>query len=167
MYVIKFSFYSRLRHDEYNKIGAKIVDLFPKEALGTYYVPPIKKHDSLTGKSTLAKGKLVDKVRNLIHKCQEAVPKRKRKSGDCLDNKDACEPPSKKIAESSILENNSDVLWLQLNDEPWEEVLQKWKDTFIIRKNNINDTGGTLKNYIDNWPILKNVKSDILVIIKL
>lgn len=68
---------SRLKHDEFNVIAAKIVTLFPKEALGTYYVEPIKKRDSLNGKSIPAKGKLVDKCRNILYKAGERITKRR------------------------------------------------------------------------------------------
>lgn len=64
-----------MTHEEYNIISAKIVSLFPTETVGTYFVRPVQKRDSLSGKSILAKGKLVDKVRNLLYMSGERKKK--------------------------------------------------------------------------------------------
>lgn len=78
---ILFVFCSRLCHEDYNLLASKIVALFPTEVTATYYVPSIKKNESITGKPILAKGKLVDKCRNLLHCCNDVVPvMRKRKN---------------------------------------------------------------------------------------
>lgn len=68
-------FFSRINHEEYNIITSKIIALFPTENAGIYFVPPVKKRDSISGKPGFAKGKLVDKIRNTLFKSGE----RKRK----------------------------------------------------------------------------------------
>ncbi|CAG9855336.1 unnamed protein product [Phyllotreta striolata] len=73
----------RFNHDEYTILSAKIIQLFPTEVTATYYVQSIAKRNSASGKHVLAKGRLVDKCRNLIFNCGEAVPlKRKRKAAE-------------------------------------------------------------------------------------
>ncbi|CAH0550212.1 unnamed protein product [Brassicogethes aeneus] len=57
---------NRLRQEEYNSLAAKIITLFSTERIGTYYVPPIKKNNSPFGKSMMAKGKLVNQVKNTL-----------------------------------------------------------------------------------------------------
>lgn len=50
--------------------------------MGTYYVPPIKKNESVKGKSIPAKGKLVDKCRNILYRAGERINKRKNEDDD-------------------------------------------------------------------------------------
>lgn len=45
-----------------------------------YYIPAIKKKDSPSGKSIIAKGKLIDKAKNLIYQGGYARPTKKRKA---------------------------------------------------------------------------------------
>ncbi|XP_026326281.1 uncharacterized protein LOC113234979 isoform X2 [Hyposmocoma kahamanoa] len=66
----------RITYEEYNIISAKIISLFPKESIGTYFTKPIKKNNSFNGRSTVARGKLVDKVRNLLYKYGDHTHKR-------------------------------------------------------------------------------------------
>lgn len=74
--------FSRINHEEYNILTSKIIALFPTENAGTYFVPPIKKRDSISGKPCFAKGKLVDKIRNTLYKSGE----RKRKNSEKENN---------------------------------------------------------------------------------
>lgn len=145
-------YYSRLRPDEYNKLAAKILIMFPTESMGTYYVPAVRRAESAVQKSVMAKGKLVDKVRNLIYRCEEAVPRRKRKASK----------PATVIQDSHSDTNlqNEDILWLQINVEPWEEVLQKWEDTYTIRR---EDKTETVMEFLEHWSILKKINNDVLV----
>ncbi|KAF2891130.1 hypothetical protein ILUMI_15043 [Ignelater luminosus] len=69
----------RVRYEEYNTIAAKIITLFPKECMGTNYVSGIRNCNSANGRFVLPRSKLVDKVKNVIQKCEEAIPKRKKK----------------------------------------------------------------------------------------
>lgn len=52
-------------------MAGKIITLFPTENIGTYFVRPVPKSQSKTGKSVFAKGKLLDKIRNLLYKSGE------------------------------------------------------------------------------------------------
>lgn len=69
-----------MKHEDYNIITAKIITLFPTEATQTYYIPSIRKNDSFNRRSIVARGKLVDKARNLIHKSGLSTRKRKLES---------------------------------------------------------------------------------------
>lgn len=71
---------SRLTPEDYNIITSKIICLFPTESPSTYYVPAIKKSDSVHGKSILARGKLVDKSRNLLSSCGSTVVRKRNRN---------------------------------------------------------------------------------------
>lgn len=77
---------SRLKFEEYNIITSKIISLFPNETSFTYFVPAIKKSESNIGRPILAKGKLVNKVRNVLFISPDSVPcKRKKQSFEAVD----------------------------------------------------------------------------------
>lgn len=58
----------------------KIKDLFPNEAAPIYFIGSIRKQESPTGKTIIAKGKLIDKAKNLIYQGGYAKPTKKRKA---------------------------------------------------------------------------------------
>lgn len=60
--------------------------MFPKENIGTYFVPPIKKSLSLKGKPVFAKGKLVDKVRNILYQSGERRRQKRTLPNDYSNN---------------------------------------------------------------------------------
>ncbi|KAB0790540.1 hypothetical protein PPYR_15061, partial [Photinus pyralis] len=150
----------RLKGDDYILLAAKIISLFPTEATGTYYVSPIKKNQSRTGKSIAAKGRLVSKVSNLVSICGEASPVRKRKAGQNCSEENVFKRPTP-IQEN--LENHEDIVWLKHNTEPWDVVVEKWSTTFGIRRNTERDAPGTVADFINRWPILKDLRSDVLI----
>ncbi|KAG5900544.1 hypothetical protein JTB14_022851 [Gonioctena quinquepunctata] len=67
-HMFKYHVTHRLKHEDYILITAKIITLCPTEATQTYYIPSVRKKDSFNQNSIAARGKLVDKARNLIHK---------------------------------------------------------------------------------------------------
>lgn len=60
------SFSIILTNEKLNDIADHIINLFPAECKEVYYCPPVKKGKSKTHKSGIAKGKLVDKNRNML-----------------------------------------------------------------------------------------------------
>uniref|UniRef100_A0A1Y1LUZ3 SAM domain-containing protein n=1 Tax=Photinus pyralis TaxID=7054 RepID=A0A1Y1LUZ3_PHOPY len=154
-YVAKY----RLTPEDYNVLASKIITLFPKETASTYYVPAIRKRDSITRKPILARGKLVDKCRNLLHDCGPSVIIRKRKSS-YLDEDDSYGHTKERqiVLESDELKN--DMIWLQNRHEPWDEVLTKWKNTYGLRK---LSTAATVREFFEEWPILKKDNSEVLI----
>lgn len=70
-------------------MSRKICDLFPTETKPTYYIPYVPKENSAFSKPISAKGKLIDKYRNLqrIYKYIDNVEK--------IDNKDDTQQSSK------------------------------------------------------------------------
>lgn len=72
--------FSRLTKQNYQLIVKKIKDLFPNEPATVYYIGAIRKQESPTGKTIIAKGKLIDKAKNLIHRDSYARPTKKRKA---------------------------------------------------------------------------------------
>lgn len=61
-YIVKH----RLTHSDYNLLTTKIVTLFPKDCVSTYYVQGVPKKQSPHNRLIIAKGRLVDKCRNLL-----------------------------------------------------------------------------------------------------
>lgn len=51
---------------------------------------------------------------------------------------------------------NLDILWLNHNNEPWDEVLQRWKNCFDYRRQVLNDDQSHFVKFAESWPILKN-----------
>lgn len=105
----------------------------------------------------MARGKLVDKVRNLIKVCEEAVPKRSRKRS--CNSIDSPENSNENLVEN--LETNPDYLWLRINREPWAEVIEKWQKTYALR--NLKKASGCVAGIFKEWPILEDLRSECLV----
>ena len=55
--------------------------------------------------------------------------------------------------------------WLHYNRKPWDEVVKRWKLSFNLRREEVNQTT-LVKDFIDNWPILKTENGFTLVSIK-
>lgn len=61
------TFNGKLTQQQFNTIAQNLVKIIPGEKKTTYFIPPIKKKDSLRNKSEPARGKLVEKYRNKLH----------------------------------------------------------------------------------------------------
>lgn len=59
--------HGKLSSDDFEILSNKIAEIFPREKSSTYYVPAIRKHYSRRLQSEKARGKLIDKQRNLLH----------------------------------------------------------------------------------------------------
>lgn len=66
---------SRLTHQQYNILCSKIIALFPNECAMKYYKPGRR----INNLAVQARGKLVDKVRNLLYKSPDKVYVRKKR----------------------------------------------------------------------------------------
>jgi hypothetical protein len=55
---------------------------------------------------------------------------------------------------------NDSYVWLSSRNEPWEEVLIHWKNTFHLRQ---QSEATTAFDFIEQWSILKQSKVDSLV----
>ncbi|KAL4713320.1 hypothetical protein ACJJTC_015307 [Scirpophaga incertulas] len=143
----------KITYEEYNILAAKILTIFPTESIGIYFTRPVPKGQSLTGRPVTARGKLVDKVRNLIFKYGD----RKRKS-DVLTETEAKKSQTSNIEQVSI---NFDILWLKTNNEPFDEVINKWKATFEFRQN--HSKYPSVHDFFVDWPILNDTRSHSLI----
>lgn len=56
------------------------------------------------------------------------------------------------------------IIWLKNNISPESIVIEKWNKTFDLRKKNIL-AGGSSKDLLENWPILKQKIATSLVIL--
>lgn len=70
-----FFIFSRLTHDQYNIICAKILNLFPNETAQTYYYSG----ERVNNLAVQAKGKLVYKAHNILYHTPDKSYVRKRK----------------------------------------------------------------------------------------
>ncbi|KAK9674814.1 hypothetical protein QE152_g40834, partial [Popillia japonica] len=159
----------RLKHEDYNILTSLIITLFPKENSLTYYTPPTKKSCSSNGRHIRAKGKLVDKAKNLLYISGEAkrkinsVPETlpflyisgeaKRKINSVPETL-----PFYKIDCDDDIRNAID--WLKVRREPWNDVMIKWKLTYNYRN---KDKSSTVDQFIKNWPILEDARAESLV----
>lgn len=166
--------FSRLRQEEFNILGSKIIGLFPTETLGVYYCPPIKKSENPFKKSVMAKGKLVNQMRNILFRSGDTVARRseKRKIEDLEGDRRVVPRNDNTGSDSTMFWNilirilfvietqNEDILWLKHNYEPWSTVLEKWKNTYQFR---ILNTAHTVEEYFKCWPILNDPRAHVLV----
>ncbi|KAK9674911.1 hypothetical protein QE152_g40770, partial [Popillia japonica] len=142
----------RLKQEQYGVITNKIIQLFPEEVGATYYSPYVPKRSNGGGKCVLAKGRLVDKVRNILFRSGDTVSHRKRKI-----NETDVEPQNTPPLDS---ETQSSITFLKFFDEPWDEVVSHWKNTVDYRRN--SKVLG-VSDFMSEWPILRNNKSTSLI----
>lgn len=149
---------------EYQALTKKITDLFPKEVAGTYYVPGVKRCAVSIGRSPYAQGKLVNKVRNIVKRSDEAIPIRKRKSSSSASDQEINNKILIKATAISDqdLEKDENYVWLKLHSDPWTTVEEKWKQTYITRRSNTTNTT-SVEQFLQKWPILRDLRSDTLV----
>ncbi|KAL4720721.1 hypothetical protein ACJJTC_002085 [Scirpophaga incertulas] len=129
------------------------LDMNPHESICTYFMKAVPTSKSATGRYIPAKGKLVDKVRNLLY--ISGAKRRNRNIADSVKNDDFPDP--EKIIVSEKI--NNDIFWLKHNKEPWDHVIEKWINTFAVRS---RQTFNTVDEYLEEWSILKCSKGDIL-----
>ncbi|XP_031334783.1 uncharacterized protein LOC116164711 [Photinus pyralis] len=150
---------SPLTHGDYNKIVSKIINLFPNENMGTYYVPPILKADHPAGRSQRSMGKLPNRVRNIRFLSGDT---KKRKTDQHVES-DVEGNNTKRIRlDDTNIDNDikEDWLWLRTNSEPWAVVVEKWQKTYHYRK---SSGKGTVTEFYEDWPILNDLRANALI----
>lgn len=146
------------------------MEIFPTEVRTTYYIPYVPKRFSPTAKGIYAKGRLVDKVRNILFMSGDTIPMKKRRLEETgtephvhLDD-DGNEVHILYFLGVTIhcfvSEIKDAVTFLKHCTEPWPDVLEKWKITTQYRQRNKKET---LHEFINEWPILKDIRADQLV----
>ncbi|CAG9765739.1 unnamed protein product [Ceutorhynchus assimilis] len=128
-----------------------------KECPSTYYIPAIPKRHSNVGKPILAKGRLVDKVRNLLHRSGEGSQLRKKKGAEDLPSADA----KRRTVECSNEDAERACLWLKNRQEPWDEVIENWTKTHDFR--HCDKNAKTVADFLKQWPILNSQSSQGLI----
>lgn len=84
----------RLSNELAQHIANEIVKTFPTEVSTTYYLPPIKKKDSIENKSKSSRGKLMSMWRNYTYKnkvLEKKIKKEEEKVNNETDNEEAGE----------------------------------------------------------------------------
>lgn len=66
-------------------ISTMIVETFPTETAERYYIPPIRKRDSVNNKSVISKGKLISMWRNRKYKNNVLLKRLKVESAQTPD----------------------------------------------------------------------------------
>ncbi|CAH0558807.1 unnamed protein product [Brassicogethes aeneus] len=143
--------YSRLTHDQYNIICAKILNLFPNEIAQTFYYSG----ERINNLAVQAKGKLVYKAHNILYHSPDKLYVRKRKNCSVLEDIN-----KKKIRKDTEDEKNA-VIWLKHNREPWEDVFKNWKLTYNLRSGATNFN--SVVEFLREWPIISDPRADSLI----
>lgn len=107
IYSVNCIVFRRLAEKNYQLITTKIKKLFSNEPTTVYYIPTVRKQDSPSAKSINAKGKLVDKAKNLIAQGGYARYTKKRKAA-----KNTTEIPAKKIGKIKIEDRNKKICYI-------------------------------------------------------
>ncbi|CAG9763626.1 unnamed protein product [Ceutorhynchus assimilis] len=105
-------------------------------------------------------GKLVDKCRNLLYISGEKRTNRKRPLQETTDSttEEGEEIGVKKQKLEELHKEN--ILWLKVNQEPWNSVIVKWESTFEVRQ---TSEYVSVEDFLKNWPILLDLRGDILI----
>ncbi|XP_074032341.1 uncharacterized protein isoform X2 [Leptinotarsa decemlineata] len=149
----------RLSHDEYTILAAKIVQLFPTETTGIYYIPAIKKRHSVTGKSIVAKGRLVDKCRNIIYKCDDAITLKSRKRKSSWNSTENI--PEKEATDTvAELQDDQNYIWLLHNSDPWTTVENKWDLLYDKRREQKCESAA---EFLKLWSVLTDPRGISLI----
>ncbi|XP_071652958.1 uncharacterized protein [Temnothorax longispinosus] len=153
----------QLNNEKLNKIADHIITLFPAECKEVYYCPPIKKKQSKDQKSGIAKGKLVDKNRNMLAflRKYKLIPLSKSVSVNSSTDEDSFNKENTNSREEAERSHN----WLKNNFEPWEEVLLHWEKSFLYRNKLIHDriTYPHLCSIFNDWNILTSSMGYVLI----
>ncbi|XP_071575617.1 uncharacterized protein [Temnothorax nylanderi] len=128
-----------------------ITETFPNEVKETYFIPPIKKKDSVTNKSIPSREKLITMWRNRQHKIK------------ILDKK--INEENQQFTDSAVTEENDiinelceeSVQWLKYNQAPWELVLEHWNKCYTIRVKDLKQfEEKNLATIFDKWQLFKH-----------
>ncbi|XP_025829754.1 uncharacterized protein LOC112904301 isoform X1 [Agrilus planipennis] len=138
----------RLLPIDFQNLANKISSLFPTEDPQVYYIPRVRKQESMKLKPINAKGKLVDKYRNLnrlfkAEKVAEETEVHKQKSSSTITG-----------------EMEESAKWLKHFMEPWDAVIKHWNTSFALRR---NTSVTTVTKFLEEWPILKHQKAISLI----
>ncbi|XP_045463880.1 uncharacterized protein LOC123673443 [Harmonia axyridis] len=104
----------------------------------------------LSRRSIVARGKLVDKARNLIHKSGLSTRKRKLESRSYI-------PAKVTTFTEEEIESHK---FLRTRTEPWEEIVYHWNRTFNSRR---TESDRSLGLFLAKWPILEDPRAATLI----
>ncbi|KAG5864048.1 hypothetical protein JTB14_019409 [Gonioctena quinquepunctata] len=125
-------------------------------ANGIYYVPAIKKCHSVTGKYIVAKGRLVDKCRNFIYKCDDAVTLISRKSKSWNSTQSIPE----ETTDTGELREDENYIWLLHNSDPWTTVENKWDLLYDKRREQKCESEA---EFLKLWSVLNDPRGISLI----
>lgn len=131
----------------------EITKTFPNESYETYYI-------SATQTNKVG-GKLINKYYN-VSKILKLGLKRGKPVGHSKSKKPKIIQIPKSVStkqEFSIEQN-----WLMKNTGPWNEVIENWRNSFSIRRNQyFNNSEKTVEQILTDWPVLSDEKSHQLL----
>lgn len=141
-------FFRVLTNNDIEIIATKISDLFPNEISETYYVPPTKLLSHGNIRVSIARGKLIDKHRNLLREL--------RKCGHLVKNKN----PSKSKKNIDSADYNDSYIWIKNNREPFTAVIEHWNKSYTKRE---QSQVASVVEFIKDWSILSLPNGYVLV----
>lgn len=135
-----------MNRDQFSSLAQQIVEIFPNEAVETYFMPCKPKQ--------LARGKLWDAYNNLRTKLSAAglIQRRPRITNTI----------SKTITINESVEKEIDWNVIQNNNGDWNCVLEIWKATFQARKGELNGDISTA-SYFEKYKVLQEPNAYELV----
>ncbi|XP_044263763.1 uncharacterized protein LOC123010733 [Tribolium madens] len=139
----------KLTAEDFENLSNKICDLFKCEHTGTYYIPRCSGAGPSKKKPVNAKGKLVDKYRNL-----------KRLYNITKDYKENLETDNELSNNPVTDDMDASAKWLKHWNEPFDTVLLHWDNSFYMRR---NSTVKTVDQFLSEWPILKHQVATVLI----
>ncbi|CAG5100301.1 Protein of unknown function [Cotesia congregata] len=144
-----------LQNEDIEELAVKIVEVFPSECTQTFYVPPVKKKDSLSQLSIVAKGKLTDKYRNIL-----TLVRTLRKFGDTSSDSTEFDENTENNHQNSALESKQ---WLKHHRDA-VNVLLHWKNSYELRRSDVlSNKYSSATDILNDWPILKeSVCADLI-----
>lgn len=141
-------FFRILSNNDIEILAKKITEVFPNETSETYYVLPTKLMYNGHVKASIARGKLVDKHRNILRDL--------RKCGLFAKNKN--------LSQVKINTDNNDCNdsynWLKNNREPFADIIEHWNKTYTKRE---QSQAASVAEFIQEWPILSLSNGYVLV----
>lgn len=134
----------RIKITDLAYLAEEIVKLFPTEVISTYYIPAVKKNESRKNISMPARGKLVNKYKNMLNELRnlnESLPNDQDTENESDAHEDA----------------KASKIWLGEHISPWNIVLQHWTVSFPLRRQEALAAGSVdIAQFFNQWMPLKH-----------
>lgn len=134
---------------DFHYLATEVIRVFPTENIEYYYVSPIRKRHSPSGKSVSVRGRLAIKYWYRVKKLRilQSTFEEKADISDTFD--------------ISVQES---IDWLRNNRAPWDLVTEHWDITTHVRFAEMQtNCSKKISDVYEKWPILKHPKAHSLI----